>query len=38
MLDIEAPIVLVGDVHGQYEDLIGIFEMNGYPPKQLCSL
>uniref|UniRef100_A0A0M3IC96 Serine/threonine-protein phosphatase n=1 Tax=Ascaris lumbricoides TaxID=6252 RepID=A0A0M3IC96_ASCLU len=34
MLDIEAPIVLVGDVHGQYEDLIGIFEMNGYPPKQ----
>ncbi|KHN82495.1 Serine/threonine-protein phosphatase PP1 isozyme 7 [Toxocara canis] len=34
MLDIEAPLVLVGDVHGQYEDLIGIFQMNGYPPNQ----
>ena len=32
LLELEAPIEIVGDVHGQYSDLLRIFETCGYPP------
>ncbi|KAJ3354161.1 serine/threonine protein phosphatase Pzh1 [Entophlyctis luteolus] len=32
LLEIEAPVNLVGDVHGQFEDLLRIFDKVGYPP------
>src|SRR4051812_7915170 len=32
LLRIEAPIVICGDTHGQYSDLLRIFEFLGYPP------
>eukprot|EP00966_Prymnesium_polylepis_P232150 5370490-Prymnesium_polylepis.1 len=31
-LELEAPIQIVGDVHGQYTDLIRLFEHCGFPP------
>lgn len=31
LLRINAPIVVAGDVHGQYNDLLRIFEQNGRP-------
>src|SRR6478609_3645335 len=33
LLRLKAPIVIAGDTHGQYEDLLRIFEVAGYPPK-----
>jgi len=32
LLDIEAPIKICGDVHGQYHDLLRLFEYGGFPP------
>ena len=32
LLELEAPIEIVGDIHGQYSDLLRIFETCGYPP------
>ncbi|KAG1326235.1 serine/threonine-protein phosphatase PP1 [Cocos nucifera] len=32
LLDLHAPIKICGDIHGQYLDLIRIFECGGYPP------
>ncbi|KAJ3406626.1 serine/threonine protein phosphatase Pzh1 [Chytriomyces hyalinus] len=32
LLEIEAPVNLVGDVHGQFEDLLRTFDRCGYPP------
>ena len=32
LLELEAPVKIVGDVHGQYTDLIRMFEMCGFPP------
>lgn len=32
VLDLSAPVKVVGDVHGQYGDLIRMFDMCGYPP------
>ena len=31
LLDIEAPVKIFGDVHGQYFDLFRLFEIAGYP-------
>jgi len=32
LLNVEAPIKLVGDIHGQFPDLLRLLENNGYPP------
>jgi serine/threonine-protein phosphatase PP1 catalytic subunit len=32
LLELEAPVKIVGDIHGQYSDLIRMFEMCGFPP------
>nr|CAD7194008.1 unnamed protein product [Timema douglasi] len=32
LLELEAPVNIVGDIHGQYEDLLRHFDKLGYPP------
>jgi len=33
LLELGAPIKIVGDVHGQYPDLLRLFEYGGFPPE-----
>jgi len=33
LLELGAPIKIVGDIHGQYTDLLRIFEYGGFPPE-----
>lgn len=32
LLELHCPINVVGDIHGQYSDLLRMFEMGGFPP------
>uniref|UniRef100_A0A914Y264 protein-serine/threonine phosphatase n=1 Tax=Panagrolaimus superbus TaxID=310955 RepID=A0A914Y264_9BILA len=34
LIELEAPIVIVGDLHGQFSDAMAIFSQNGFPPSQ----
>ena len=34
LLELEVPVILCGDIHGQYIDLLHIFDLVGYPSEQ----
>ena len=33
LIEMDAPVKLCGDVHGQYSDLLRLFDLCGYPPE-----
>ena len=36
LLEVDAPVNIFGDIHGQYDDLLRHFDMLGYPPDISC--
>ena len=33
LLELGVPLTIAGDIHGQYDDLLRHFDVNGYPPR-----